>query len=429
MKRSRFVAVLAFGLALFASAAPAQADTPVHTDVMFLFDTTGSMGGAITEGQEDIQEAMAQISASVPDPQFGLAEVSDYDEVSNPGGFEYAIGEGLPPWTLHTGITSNQSLVTQDLLELEAYGGGDLPEAYGRGLYETDSNPSVGWRPDARGIIVLIADDVPHDNDLNEGIAEEFWVTPSPFDTGVDPGPDNTVGTSDDLDWQDTVLPKLIGDGRPIEYVDYFGEEEYVPYWENWTGRTGGSVIQAGEGELGAKLVEAVKAVAPPLPSPPPPPPPPPPPSNHFKFEPRISCASGCHVVLVKITFDSDGNVIGESIPEEEGKASAAISSRQHAANKKKACAKGKGKKKGKCKPPALIKKFSQSVSAGTNTLKLKLTGAALKTLHKRHKLKLKVRFLYTPTGGTTKVLQHTYQLKLPGKKHHGKGKHKRHQR
>ena len=392
---------------------------------------------------------MAQISTALPDVQFGLAQLRDYNEVNNAGEFEYGIEEGYEPWTLETPITPDQSLVTSKLLELFADGGGDGPEAYGRALWESAGNPAVGWRPGARGVIILVADNIPHDNDLNEGIAEEFWAEESPFDTGVDPGPDNTVGTADDLDWQSVVLPKLINEGKPLEYVDYFGEPEYFPYWQHWTGLTGGSALEASEENLAGQIVELVKAGAsaalPPcpagqvrdsnehcVPAPAPtstPPSPPPPPSNHFKFEPRISCASGCHVVLVKITFDSDGNVIGESIPEEEGKASAAISSRQHAKNKKNACAKGKGKKKGKCKRPALIKKFSQAVSAGTNTLKLKLTGAALKTLHKRHKLKLKVRFLYTPTGGTTKVLQHTYQLKLPGKKHHGKGKHKRHQR
>ena len=414
--------------ALFAPVG-AQADTPAHTDVMFLFDTTGSMGGAINEAQSDIQEAMTQIATSLPDPQFGLAEVNDYNEVINPGEFEYDIGGGHAPWTLHVPITSNQSQVAEALLSLEAEGGGDSPEAYGRGLYESATNPAVGWRAGARGVIVLVADDIPHDNDLNEGIAPEFFAAPSPFDTGVDPGADKTIGTGDDLDWQGTVLQRLITEGRPLEYVDYFGEPEYFPYWQNWTGRTGGTVVKSEESDLAEKIVEVVKAGASAaLPACPsgqvrnaseqcvtPPPPPPPPPSNNFKFEPRISCAKGCHVVLVKITFDSAGNVIGESIPEEEAGASAVAS----AAGKAKSCAKGKGKKKGKCKP-ALIKKLKQPVVAGENTLKLKLTGPAIAALNKKGKLKLGVRFTFTPNGGSANTLTHTYTVKLPkkGKKH-----------
>jgi hypothetical protein len=422
--------LLCVGAAMFAGPAGAQADTPAHTDVLFVFDTTGSMGGAIDEAQSDIQEAMSQIATAVPDPQFGLIEVSDYDEVINPGEFEYGIGDEHPAWTLHVPITSNQSQVSEALLKLSADGGGDSPEAYGRALFEGATNPAIGWRAGSRGVIVLIADDVPHDNDLNEGIPPEVFAQPSPFDTGVDPGADNTVGTGDDLDWQSTVLQRLITEGKPLEYVDYFGADEYFPYWQNWTGRTGGTVVKSEEADLAEKIVEAVKAGASAaLPACPTgqvrntseqcvtPPPPPPPPSNNFKFEPRISCAKGCHVVLVKITFDSAGNVIGESIPEEEGAGASAVAS---AAGKTKACAKGKGKKKGKCKSPALIKKLKQPVVAGENTLKLKLTGPAIAALNKKGKLKLGVRFTFTPNGGSAKVLSHTYTVKLPkkGKKH-----------
>lgn len=398
---------------------------------MFVFDTTGSMTGAINEAQEDIQEAMTQIGAALPDAQFGLADMRDYNEVNNPGEFEYGIEEGFEPWTLKVPITSNQAAVAEEIQKLFADGGGDGPESYGRALFETAANPAVGWRSGARGVIVLVADNVPHDNELNNGIPSP--PIESPFDTGMDPGPDNTVGTGDDLDWQDVVLPRLISDGKPLEYVDYFGAPEYFPYWQNWTGRTGGSALEASGGSLVGQIVELVKAGAS-APLPPCPsgkvrdssehcvtPPPPPPPSSNFKFEPRISCSKGCHVVLVKITFDSNGNVIGESIPEEEAGASALIS----AEGKAKGCVKGKGKKKGKCHP-ALIKKFSQSVVAGENTLSLKLTGPAISTLNKKGKVHLKVRLTFTPNGGTAKTLDHTYTVKLPkkGKKHgHGKGK------
>ena len=436
-RRSRIALALALSAGTLAVAGPAvaQAATPAHTDVMFVFDTTGSMGSAITEAQGDIQEAMTQIGTALPDPQFGLVEVNDYDEVINPGEFEYDIGGGHAAWTLHVPITPNQALVSDALLKLSASGGGDGPEAYGRALFESAANPGIGWRPGARGVIVLVADNIPHDTELNEGIPPELFAQASPFNTGMDPGADNTVGTGDDLDWQSTVLQRLVSDGKPLEYVDYFGGEEYIPYWQNWTGRTGGGVVVAGSGNLAEKIVEAVKAGA----SATLPACPPgqvrdasehcvtPPPSNNFKFEPRISCSKGCHVVLVKITFDSAGNVTGESIPEEEGAGASAVVSAKGKA-KAKGCAKGKGKKKG-CKPPALIKKFSQPVVAGVNTLSLKLTGPAIKTLNKKGKVKLKIRFTFTPTGGTPKTLNHTYTVKLPkkgkkGKKHgHAKGK------
>src|SRR5262249_50598124 len=152
------------------------------------------------------------------------------------------IGSGHQPWTLVVPLTASQQAVSAGLTGLSATGGGDSPEAYGRALFETDANPAVGWRPGTRGVIVLVADDVPHDTELNEGIPSNLWVT-SPFNTGVDPGADNTVNTPDDLDWQGVVLPRLISDGKPLEFVDYFGFEPYFPYWQNWTARTGGSAM------------------------------------------------------------------------------------------------------------------------------------------------------------------------------------------
>jgi hypothetical protein len=424
-------AALLLSVGVLVSAGPTRADaaTPAHTDVMFVFDTTGSMEGALTEAKAQIQEAMTQIGASLPDVQFGLADMRDYNEVNNPGIFEYGIEEGYEPWTLKVPITPNQSVVASEILNLFAAGGGDGPESYGRALFESSGNPAVGWRAGARGVIVLVADNVPHDTELNDGIPSDVWADEPPFDTGMDPGADNTVGTGDDLDWQSVVLPKLISDGKPLEYVDYFGDPELFPYWQNWAGRTGGSALEASSGNLVSQIVELVKAGASaPLPACPSgqvrdsnehcvtPALPPPPPSNFFKFEPRISCAKGCHVVLVKITFDSAGNVIGESIPEEEKAASSATIS------KKKACKKAKGK----CKRPALIKKLSQPVTAGANTLKLKLTGQAIKTLKKKGKLKLKVSFTFTPDGGSPRSEAHTYKVTLPKKgkkKGHAKGK------
>jgi hypothetical protein len=343
----------------------------------------------------------------------------------------YDIGSGNQPWALKVPLTANQPAITSGLSLLTATGGGDGPESYGRALYETDVNPAVGWRPGARGVILLVADNLPHDSELNEGIPADFWIQ-SPLNTSPDPGLDNTLGTADDLDWQGTVLQRLINDGRPLEYVDYFGAPEYFPYWQNWTARTGGSALQATGTSLASQIAALVKAGAT-APLPPCPsgqvrdsnnrcgaPPPLPPPSNNFKIEPRISCAKGCYVVNVKIVFDSAGNVIAESVLDEEPAKISTAGASAVVSAKKGSCAKGKGAKAAKaakCKKPALINKLSQPVVAGPNTLALKLTGAAKKALNKKGKLALKVKFTFTPTGGTAKTATQTFTVKKPVKK------------
>ena len=424
--------VLTAALAISLSAA---SRANAATDVMFVFDTSGSMGGAIEETSKEMQVVMSQASASIPDIQFGLAEMKDYphDAINyngSPEEFEYDDEfPGTFPWKLIAPISPNQSAVNEGLLKFEAEGGGDTPESYGRALFETAFNPSVGWRPGARGIMVLIADDVPHDNELNEGIPPELWFE-CPFVTGPDPGPDNTLNTGDDIDWQG-LLARLATEGKPLEYVDYQGEEGYFPYWQNWTGRTGGIALNSDdETNLIADLVEAIKsgasAALPACPSgqvrdangkcvlaPPPP-------SNNFKFDLRISCSKGCHVVTVKIVFDSAGNVLWESVVEEEAGA-ASISAAGKKGKAKGKCGK-KSKKGKKCKRPALVKKSSKAVVAGENRLELKLTGPAIAALKKAGKVKLPVKFTFTPTGGTPKSSVATYVVKAPKK---GKGKKK----
>ncbi len=61
-----------------ATAPPASAATPGHTDVMFVFDTSGSMSDALEEAKTEIQQVMSNISASLPNVNYGLAEVRDY---------------------------------------------------------------------------------------------------------------------------------------------------------------------------------------------------------------------------------------------------------------------------------------------------------------------------------------------------------------
>jgi type II secretory pathway pseudopilin PulG len=252
----------------FCDATSAKAATP--TDVMFLFDTSGSMGGVIEEAALEIQQVMAQVDTAVPEVDYGLAEVRDYGGSEYDSGFEEGEDEDLP-WRLVTPITANHALVSGDIGALIASGGGDAPEAYGRALFETDTNPDVGWRPGARHAIVLIADEVPHSPNVDAGIPEPLWLEPAPWDTGEElPGTWGIPGTQLPVDQGVEflqVLSRLAADGKPLETVDYHETgPNYIHYWEYWAGLAGGQALEAGVGtkELAGKLLGLIERAAPP---------------------------------------------------------------------------------------------------------------------------------------------------------------------
>ncbi len=226
---------------------------------MFVFDTSGSMEPVLEEAKLEIQNVIDRLRESLPNPEFGVAEVRDY------GGSEYDEESFDEPWRLDLPVAGDSEAVASAIDDLYADGGGDAPEAYGRALWETDTNPDVGWRAGARHLIVLVADNVPHAPNLDEGIAEEFWLSPSPWDTGEElPGawgiPDTQLGEGH-LEFHQ-VLRQIAADGKPLEMVDYHDTGgDYIHYWEAWASLGGGQALEAleGGGELAGKLVGVIE--------------------------------------------------------------------------------------------------------------------------------------------------------------------------
>jgi hypothetical protein len=261
----RMCTLIALGTALLAAgfgsaASNAAADTPAHTDVMFLFDTSGSMGSVLNEAKAEIGAVIEHINATLPDARYGVAEVRDFpSSEAEAEGFE-------KPWRLDQALTSDSGAVKAAIEPLFALGGGDGPESYGRALWETDTNPNVGWRDDARHVIVLVADNVPHDHELDEGIPEADWVVAPPWDTGEElggawaiPGTQWTPGTN--LDFQST-MTELGLDGKPLEDVDFSGPNGYLPYWEHWAGLSGGHTLAGASGDLATSLTTLIETGA-----------------------------------------------------------------------------------------------------------------------------------------------------------------------
>lgn len=133
-------------------------------------------------------------------------------------------------------------------------------------------------------------------------------------------------------------------------------------------------------------------------------------PSAGFKLKPPVRCTKGCKRVLVTFEFDAAGAVIAkQAMPPKKGKGKAKGKGKGRA--KAQSSARGKAKAK---RPKKLIKRLSQSVAAGTVTLRLKTTGAAKAMVKKTGMLKVKVDFAYTPEGGAASTIRHTLKVKPP---------------
>lgn len=325
--------------------APASAATPEKTDVMFVFDTSSSMSGEIEEAKEKALQVIEHVRTTLPNVAFGVANVEDIPGY-NYGGFTQTLTESEyeadpeKPWRLDQPVTSDTTAVQSAIEGLTIGFGGDPPEAYSRALWETDTNPSVGWRPGARHEIVLIADNVPHDPDLNEGLPESEWVS-NPFDTNEEPPgrwgiPDTAWVPGVNLRIQ-SVASQLGRDGKPLESVEFYGGEyDYLPYWQYWAGLSGGQAIEGGSGELESKLISVIETGATkPLAecptgqernaedvcvpaAPPPPPPPPPPPtatSENGLGAPTPTCANHSITLPGGITIEASCfKVSGETL-------------------------------------------------------------------------------------------------------------------
>jgi hypothetical protein len=221
----------------------ARTTTPAATDVLFVFDTTGSMSGALSEAKAQATGVLTGLSGRLPNLRFGLAQVKDFGDD--------------PVWRIEQPLTSDQAPVQTAIDRLSAFGGGDLPEAYGTALHESHHDTRAGWAPGAKHLVVLVADDVPHDGDLNEGVPPEIVNQASPWDTGTDPGPNGSG-----IDWQQE-LAEFGAAHYTLAFVLYHGVPAYLPYWNWWAGLTGGQATESTSSTpLGDVLVEIVTASA-----------------------------------------------------------------------------------------------------------------------------------------------------------------------
>ena len=120
-----------------------------YFDLVFVVDTTGSMGGFISSAKLHMLEMIAELTEKNKhiDMHLGLVEYRDHlpeDDVL----------------TINYPMTGDFEEMKKHINALSLGYGGDIPEAVLDGIEEAILN--LLWRPNARKIIILIGDAPPH---------------------------------------------------------------------------------------------------------------------------------------------------------------------------------------------------------------------------------------------------------------------------
>lgn len=116
-------------------------------DVVFAFDTTGSMYRFLTTVKAQLDYLYSEIYAAIPDVQIGAIAYGDYCDAAT----DY-VTQVLP-------FTKHKPQFHQFIHQIRKTDGGDFPEAVEEALHAANQLP---WRLGSRRALILIGDAPPH---------------------------------------------------------------------------------------------------------------------------------------------------------------------------------------------------------------------------------------------------------------------------
>lgn len=131
-----------------------QSERP-QVEVMFVLDTTGSMGGLIAAAKEKIWSIANTLGSADPAPEIRMGLVGYRDR-----GDAYV--------TTFTTLSDDLDAVYTRLMKFQADGGGDTPESVNQALYEAVSKTDWSDHPDTYRVIFLVGDAPPQMNYRND---------------------------------------------------------------------------------------------------------------------------------------------------------------------------------------------------------------------------------------------------------------------
>ena len=138
------------------------ATVPPKPDVVFLADTTASMGSAIANVKANVLNVISGIRSSQPQAQFGAAEYKDREHGCPSDPYDFKLNQPL---------TASDPAVQAGVNTWTASGGCDIPENQLLALHRIATDPAVGFRGDSTRIVAWFGDAPAHD-DGNPSLAQ-----------------------------------------------------------------------------------------------------------------------------------------------------------------------------------------------------------------------------------------------------------------
>lgn len=205
--------------------APESTVIKVPVDILILFDRTGSMKEVISATANAASSIVNDIQKDAPNTRFAVASVSDYSPL-------FTSSDDKRTWLLHSDFTLDAATVAQASADIALSNGGDIPEAYSRGLYEA---AALAWRPEAKKIIIFFGDSTDHP---------------------VDPGRDETLGTADDLTMTG-VLAELKTQAISVIAIHTRNDAEVIQQFNTISQATQGTTVPLNNAETSSQVIKA----------------------------------------------------------------------------------------------------------------------------------------------------------------------------
>jgi len=205
--------------------APESTIIKAPVDILILFDRTGSMQEVISTTASAASSIVSDIQKDAPNTRFAVASVCDYSPLFTPS-------QDKRTWLLHSDFTLDAATVAKASTEITLSDGGDIPEAYSRGLHEASA---LAWRPEAKKMIIFFGDATDHP---------------------VDPGRDETLGTADDLTMP-KVLAQLKSQSISVIAIHTRNDAEVVQQFNTISQATDGAVVPLNNAESSSQVIKS----------------------------------------------------------------------------------------------------------------------------------------------------------------------------